>query len=146
MAEKLLLDWQIPVRRFLKDFSVKRQDLKQRLILHQGITNTICQLCYSQLKSVQKFDVCDKQIMNHCHPDLRQFSLVPRNSIWAKSKVRNYFHAVKCLQYLSPPDFFTIFFQNDIGEWSWKVENICYCSTSFVTFVLNIKDLSVFNI
>ena len=37
------------------------------------------------------------------------------------------------------------FFQNDIGGWSWKVENICYCNTSFGTFVLNIKDLSVFN-
>ena len=29
--------------------------------------------------------------------------------IWAKSKVRNCFHAVKCLQYRSPPDLLTIF-------------------------------------
>jgi hypothetical protein len=30
-------------------------------------------------------------------------------------KARNCFHAVKCLQYRSPPDFLR-FFQNDIGE------------------------------
>ena len=38
---------------------------------------------------------------------------------------------------------FLRFFQNDIGVWSWKVENICYCNTPFGTFWLNIKDLSI---
>ena len=41
---------------------------------------------------------------------------------------------------------FLRFFQNDIGGWSWKVENICYCITSFGVWGLYIKDLVVFNI
>ena len=41
---------------------------------------------------------------------------------------------------------FLRFFQIDIGGWSWKVENRCYCNTLFGAFLLNIKDLVVFNI
>ena len=37
--------------------------------------NTVGQLRHSQLKSVQKFDVCDEQIMDHCHPNLRHRSV-----------------------------------------------------------------------
>ena len=41
---------------------------------------------------------------------------------------------------------FLRFFQNDIGEWSWKAENIWYFNTSLGILGLNIKDLGVFNI
>ena len=71
MAEKFLLNGQIPVLRLFKDFSVKRQDFQQRLILHQGITNTVGQLRHSQLEPMQKLEIGNQQIMDHCHPDLR---------------------------------------------------------------------------
>ena len=56
-------------------FSVKRQDFQQWLMLHQSITNTVGQLRHSQLEPMQKFEIGNQQIMDHCHPNLRHHSV-----------------------------------------------------------------------